>query len=182
MGLVKTADITTPSVTTTPTPTPTPTTSTADALISSMDAGSAATTLESFSKTVGKHTSSLGRLAVPALAVVAGGFIIKQILDKMHNDVRKTRIIEDLALNDPLLRTVDKRQLYHWYATLCYYAPTLANDKLTVTEVLQNFARFGKVDFNTIKMLVDTEKSVSDTTKNRSENLKNMKTLFTPWK
>ena len=125
---------------------------------------------------------SLGKMAVPAMAVVAGGYIIKQILDKMKNDVRKTRIIEDIALNDPMLKTVDKRQLYHWYATICYYAPSLANDKLTVTEVLQNFARFGKVDFNTIKMLVDTEKSVSDTAKNRSENLKNMKTLFTPWK
>lgn len=148
----------------------------------SFDAGTASNSLEAFSNTVGKHTSSLGKLAVPALAAVAGGYIIKQILDKMRNDVRKTRIIEDLALNDPVLRSVDKRQLYHWYATLCYYAPTLANDKLTVTEVLQNFARFGKVDFNTIKMLVDTEKSVSDTTKNRSENLKNMKSLVTPWK
>lgn len=125
---------------------------------------------------------ALGKMALPAMAAVAGTFVLKTILDKLKNDVRKKRIIEDLALNDPLLKTVDKRQLYHWYATLCYYAPTLADDKLTVTEVLQNFARFGKVDFNTIKMLVESEKTVSDTTKNRSESLKNMKSLLTPWK
>ena len=150
--------------------------------LENIDAGTAVGPLESLANTVSKHSSSLGKLAVPALAAVAGGFVIKQILDKMHNDVRKTRIIEDLSLNDPLLKNVDKRQLYHWYALLCYYAPTLADDKLTVTEVLQNFARFGKVDFNTIKMLVDTEKTVSDTAKNRTENIKNVKTILTPWK
>lgn len=116
-------------------------------------------------------------VAVGAMALggILAPYILKKVRANIDNDIRKKRIIEDLALNDPLLKTVDRRQLYHWYATLCYYAPTLAQDKLTVAEVLNNFARFGKVDFNTIKMLVDTEKTVTETSKLHVDEMKGLR-------
>lgn len=114
-----------------------------------------------------------GKRVAPVLAMGAiSAYTIKQIVDKVKNDVRKKRIIEDLSLNDPMLKHVDKDTLMRWYATICYYAPTLANNKLTAAEVLQNFAKFGKIDFNTIKMLIDTEKSISETEKNRGDVVK----------
>lgn len=121
-------------------------------------------------------------VAAPAVTTIIAGYMLKQVIDKIKNDARKKRIIEDLSLNDPLLKEVDKQTLLQWYATMCYYAPTLANDKLTVTEILHTFARFGKIDFNTIKLLVDTEKATAETAKAHSDTLKGVVGLVSPWK
>lgn len=104
-----------------------------------------------------------GAAAKIGVGIVLTGAVIKQIIDKINNDANKKRIIEDIALNDPTLKSIDKKKLMEWYATINYYAPTLANDKHTVSEVLRQFAMFGKIDINTLKMLADTEKSVSAT-------------------
>ena len=127
-----------------------------------------------FSDIVGQ-AAKVGKTVGPALAT--GGitaYALKQLLDKIKNDIRRKRIIEDIALNDPLLKTVDKQTLMRWYATINYYAPTLALNKLTVTEVLQNFAKFGKVDFNTVKMLIDTEKNIAETRKANTNVVKDI--------
>lgn len=130
---------------------------------------------ESTYPTVAKAAITLG-----AGALALSGYAIKCRLDKIHNDVRKTRIVEDLALNDPILKKIDKATLYNWYALLDYYAPTLAKNKFTVQEVLQNIAQFGKIDLNTIKMLVETENKIADTGKANSDILKNVRQALLP--
>ena len=102
-----------------------------------------------------------GSAAKIGVGLMLSGVLIKKMIDNIKNDSNKKRIIEDLALNDPVLKEVEKSTLLEWYATLCHYAPTLCTDKQTVGEVLRNFARFGKIDINTLKMLADTEKSIS---------------------
>ena len=83
--------------------------------------------------------------------------ILTTIYRKISNDTRRKAIIEDLASNDIMLKEVDKDQLKEWYATMYYYAPTMTADKATVREVLQMFARFGKIDVKTLQLLTDTE-------------------------
>ena len=102
-----------------------------------------------------------GSAAKIGVGLTLGGVLIKKLIDNIRNDSNKKRIIEDLALNDPVLNEIDKPTLLEWYATICHYAPTLCTDKQTVSEILHNFARFGKVDMSTLKMLADTEKSLS---------------------
>lgn len=48
------------------------------------------------------------------------------------------------------------------YATIYHFAPKVSLDKVAVREVLQGFARFGKVDLQTLKMLAETEKALAD--------------------
>lgn len=48
-----------------------------------------------------------------------------------------------------------------WYATIVHFAPTVSLDKNAVREILQGFARFGRVDLQTLKLLADTEKSMA---------------------
>ena len=87
--------------------------------------------------------------------------LMSTIFNKISNDTRRKAIIEDLALNDPILKEVDRDSLKEWYATMYYYAPTLTADRATVREVLTGFARFGRIDLQTLKMLAETEERLA---------------------
>lgn len=107
-----------------------------------------------------KYNTPLSGLSV-AGAIVTGGLVIGKVINKIKNDIRRKSLLEDLRLNDPLLRDIDKAQLMEWYATIVHFAPTVSLDKNAVREILQGFARFGRVDLQTLKMLADTEKSMA---------------------
>ena len=107
-----------------------------------------------------KDNTPLSGLSVVG-AIVTGGLVIGKVINKIKNDIRRKSLLEDLRLNDPLLRDIDKAQLMEWYATIVHFAPTVSLDKNAVREILQGFARFGRVDLQTLKMLADTEKSMA---------------------
>lgn len=107
-----------------------------------------------------KYNTPLSGLSVVG-AIVTGGLVISKVINKIKNDIRRKSLLEDLRLNDPLLRDIDKAQLMEWYATIVHFAPTVSLDKNAVREILQGFARFGRVDLQTLKMLADTEKSMA---------------------
>ena len=107
-----------------------------------------------------KYNTPLSGLSVVG-AIVTGGLVIGKVINKIKNDIRRKSLLEDLRLNDPLLRDIDKAQLMEWYATIAHFAPTVSLDKNAVREILQGFARFGRVDLQTLKMLADTEKSMA---------------------
>lgn len=107
-----------------------------------------------------KYNTPLSGLSVVG-AIVTGGLVIGKVINKIKNDIRRKSLLEDLRLNDPLLRDIDKAQLMEWYATIVHCAPTVSLDKNAVREILQGFARFGRVDLQTLKMLADTEKSMA---------------------
>lgn len=90
-----------------------------------------------------------------------GAAALYKAYTKLHNDATRKHIIQDLHLNDPILRDVDNEKLLEWYATIYHFAPKFSLDKNAVCEVLQNFARFGRVDVNTLKMLAETEKALN---------------------
>ena len=94
-------------------------------------------------------------------ALISGGIIVGKALNSIKNDIRRKSLLEDLYLNDPLLHEIDKAQLMEWYATIVHFAPTVSLDKNAVREVMHGFARFGRVDLQTLKMLADTEKSMT---------------------
>ena len=58
---------------------------------------------------------ALGKYVGP---LVSGGLLLKSLYAKISNDVRRKALIEDLRLNDPMLRKVDPAQLMEWYATI----------------------------------------------------------------
>ncbi|WP_304040014.1 hypothetical protein [Desulfovibrio piger] len=107
-----------------------------------------------------KYNTPLSGLSVVG-AIVTGGLVISKVINKIKNDIRRKSLLEDLRLNDPLLRDIDKAQLMEWYATIVHFAPTVSLDKNAVREILQGFARFGRIDLQTLKMLADTEKSMA---------------------
>ena len=92
--------------------------------------------------------------------LISTGAAVNKLINKINNDAQRKNIIMDLHLNDPVLKNIPEEQLLEWYATIYHFAPKFSLDKTSVREVLQNFARFGRVDVNTLKMLADTEKSM----------------------
>lgn len=100
-----------------------------------------------------------------ALRIGAGialsGLVMKKLVDKLNNDINRKALIENLAISDPVLKNVDKKQLLEWYATIYHCAPKLSLDKATVREVLTTFARFGKVDVQTLKTLAESEENIA---------------------
>ena len=105
------------------------------------------------------HISPVKNLSILG-AFVTGGAVIGKVINRIRNDIRRKSLLEDLYLNDPLLHEIDKAQLMEWYATIVHFAPTVSLDKNAVREVLHGFARFVRVDLQTLKMLADTEKSM----------------------
>ena len=103
--------------------------------------------------TIRRGVAGVGMLGVGAAA-------LHKAYTKVHNDVTRKHIIQDLHLNDPILRDVDNEKLLEWYATIYHFAPKFSLDKNAVREVLQNFARFGRVDVNTLKMLAESERAL----------------------
>lgn len=102
-------------------------------------------------------TSTKQLMAVGSL--VGAGMLINKTVNTILNDARRKRIVTELYNNDPVLSQLPQDQILEWYATIYNFAPQFSLDKSAVREVLQNFARFGRVDVNTLKMLADTEKS-----------------------
>lgn len=102
-------------------------------------------------------TSTAKILSVGSL-VLASSALIKSIKE-VQNDSRRKQLITELHHNDPVLSKIPEDQVLEWYATIYHFAPHFSLDRSAVREVLQNFARFGRVDVNTLKMLADTEKS-----------------------
>lgn len=134
-------------------------------------AGSAAQAATGFWQRAATVANNAGLMSKMTLSTIGAGFAIKRVIDKIRNDINKKRLLEDLALNNPVLKQVPKDTLVEWYASICLYAPRLCTDKHTVAEVLQNFARFGKVDINTLKMLAETDSKVTSSLKNERESV-----------
>jgi len=107
--------------------------------------------------TFGKITAGVGLLT-------AGAASLHRAYTSIQNDAQRKQLISDLHLNDPFLKEVPEEQLLEWYSTIYHFAPKFSLDKSAVREVLQNFARFGKVDVNTLKMLAETEKAMTSNT------------------
>ena len=70
------------------------------------------------------YRTNLTGLSV-AGAVVTGGVVLGKVINNIKNDIRRKSLLEDLHLNDPLLRDIDKAQLMEWYATIVHFAPTV---------------------------------------------------------
>lgn len=104
----------------------------------------------------------------PVVTVLTGGIILKSIYDKLQNDSRRKSLLESVTSSDPVLKDTDKAKLLEWYATIYHYAPTVSLDRNSVRELLLQFARFGKVDMQTLKLLAETEKSLADADRSRS--------------
>jgi hypothetical protein len=102
-----------------------------------------------------------GNAVKAAIAIVGGVFLFKRIVEKISNDITRKSIIEDLYLNDPIIKGLGKEQALAWYATIYHFSPTTSLDKVAVRELMQGFARVGRVDLQTLKTLAETEKSLS---------------------
>lgn len=100
----------------------------------------------------------LGKYVGP---ILSGGLLLKSLYAKISNDIRRKSIIEDLSLNDPVLKNVGKAKLMEWYATIYHFSPKVSLDKTATADLLRNFASFNKVDMQSLKLLSETEKNLS---------------------
>lgn len=129
--------------------------------------------LSSIAKSMAKNKDLLqGSLAAAGITSLAG-MGISALLSKIQNDVRRKAIIEDLYMNDPLISQAPKDEVLQYYATIYNLAPKVSLEKNVVKELLQNFIKFGRVDVNTAKTLVDTEKGMMDVQTKNSKKLSN---------
>lgn len=94
-----------------------------------------------------------------------GIYAANKLVSKIQNDTRRKALIEDLSRNDPILKEVDKVTLLQWYATIYHIAPQMSLDRVAVREILQQFARFGRVDLQTLKMMAETEAAIAEGSK-----------------
>lgn len=99
------------------------------------------------------------------LLAIGAGVALKTLINKIQNDTRRKAIIEDLMLNDPIIKKAPKEQVLSFYATINNVAPSIAVDKNAVTELLQHFIKFGTIDLKSIKDLAETHGAI---TKNKN--------------
>ncbi len=98
---------------------------------------------------------------IGGIGTICSGLMLgKAYLAKLNNDTRRRAIIEDLARNDAVLRQVPKDKLISWYGVIFQYSPRTSLNKEVTRDLLQSFARIGKIDLQTVKTLAETEKAV----------------------
>lgn len=100
-------------------------------------------------------TAALITAGIAGLAAGARG--ISAVHNKLANDPKRKRILEELVREDPLLRDADPDKLKEYYAVIYHIAPTLTLNKGALREPLKNFIRFDKVDIATMKTLAELE-------------------------
>jgi len=106
-------------------------------------------------KDMGKTMATMvGATALPLMA-------INRLKKKIQNDTRRKALIEDLYMNDPIIKDAEREDVLQYYATIYSVAPSVSLDKNVVRELLQNFVKFGRVDIQTIKTLAETEEKMS---------------------
>jgi len=107
----------------------------------------------------------MGKMGLGAAKFGAGAILgvwgAKKIIEGLMNDHTRKALLEDLLLNDIIISQADPEKVKSFYATIHHLAPKLSADKNIVRELLQNFVKFDRVDMNSIKAMVDTQKSMS---------------------
>lgn len=89
-----------------------------------------------------------------ALATLSAiGF--KTLYNRIKSSTRHKAVIDDLMTNDPIIREADPEEMAQIYATIYKLAPGLALEKPAVREIMQNYAKMGRLDMQTVKMLVE---------------------------
>jgi hypothetical protein len=102
-----------------------------------------------------------GKVGNIAGATIVTGFMVKKIFDKIRSCSIRRAMLEDLTLNDPFIKQADPERVKEFYATIYHLAPDLSKDKNTVKELLRNFIKFDRVDLQSVKTLVDSQKALS---------------------
>lgn len=99
----------------------------------------------------------------PAVAGMAVGALgLKMLYDKIQRDRQAKQVIDDLMRNDPIISKEAPEKVMQYAATVYNVAPSVTRDHNIMKNLLQNFIKFGTVDLQSIKMLVDIEKSMGD--------------------
>ena len=104
-----------------------------------------------------------GKAVIPA--AIISGIALKNSLRELSRSPKCRQIFDSLA-NDPQFKDVDKNTLAEWYATIRHYAPSAAEDRQTAFNLLKQFATFGTIDIQTVKMLSEIEKNHTTADKN----------------
>jgi hypothetical protein len=116
---------------------------------------------EDFSKGLSTLKTGIG-LGTTLLAMGAlTGMQLKQAYSRIQNDVRRKAMIEDLILNDMIIKEAPREQVLEWYATIYNIAPKVSAEKPAVRELLQHFVKFGRIDLQTLKTLAETESKLN---------------------
>jgi len=110
---------------------------------------------------VGAAADAVGGGARLAAIGALGAFAASRAIDKVRADINKKALIEDMMVNDPILKQEDPAKVLDYYATINTFAPHVAKDKNAVRELITSFIRFGRVDMPTIEMLTKTEKNMA---------------------
>ena len=94
------------------------------------------------------------------ILALGAGLVINSLIKRIKNDTRRSALIEDLMLTDPIISRAPKDQVMSFYATINNIAPTVAIDKNATKSLLQHFISFGGIDLPMIKMLAETHSAI----------------------
>lgn len=93
--------------------------------------------------------------------LTAGARGIASVYNKLVQDPKRKRILEELVREDPILRDADTEKLLEYYAVIYHIAPSITLNKGALREPLKNFVRFDKVDVATMKTLAELEDKIT---------------------
>lgn len=108
-------------------------------------------------KKIGGNVPTAVLVTAGIAGIAAGMRGISAVYNKLLNDPKRKRILEQLIAEDPILRDADKDKLLEYYAVIYHVAPSITLNKGALREPLKNFVRFDKVDVATMKTLAELE-------------------------
>lgn len=105
-----------------------------------------------------KDKAGTAAMITLGLGALAAGFKgIEYVRSKLIRDPKRLQILEELVMEDPILRDSDPNKLLEYYSVIYHAAPSITLNKGALREPLRNFIRFDKVDLATLKTLTEIE-------------------------
>lgn len=97
-----------------------------------------------------------GKAVIPA--AIISGLALKNIITHISREPKQRRMLDSI-INDPQFKNIDKNTLTDWYATILHFAPSVADDRQTLVNLLRQISTFGSIDMQTVKLLTEIEKN-----------------------
>lgn len=111
--------------------------------------------------------SGLKSIASAGTALGAAGVMANKFIGSMNLSMTQSNLIKKLMQTDPIISAANKDQVLSFYKTICNMAPKVSTDENVVKDLLLNFIKFGRIDMQSLKLLVETEKLYTDAKKSR---------------
>lgn len=108
--------------------------------------------------------AALGGALGAGMLVSKGLVAASDYVSNLSGTFEQKKLIKNLMETDPIIKNADPAQVMSFYKTICNMAPNLSVDVNMAKDLLHNFIKFGRIDMQSLKLMIEAEKAHREAT------------------